>query len=259
MKARAVSVLRDAGWAPRLGQVLNNSPEPAEAWVEEHCRVLKRDAHSRAGLLLLDGTEHFLKLYLPKSPLQHWSFRWGLGRGVAAFDAAVRLQRAGIAVPAPEACLRADGGVILLTEAINGRDLKAHWKSARDPATGGELMGAAGAALGSLHLAGFSHGDCKWSNLLCAAEQIYLADLEAVKAAGLSSAAALRDLARFTLNAEDLAVAPELYQRFLVSYSRCTAQSEADIVRGTLPVLQALRARHAVRYGERGHHLLGVD
>lgn len=260
MNERRVKVLRDGGWAERLQRAVSQSPDQPEAWVEQHCNVLKRDAHSRAGLLRLDGAEHFLKLYLAKSPVQRWAFRWGVGRGVAAFEAALRLQRADIAVPAARACLLADGSVMLLTEAICGRDLKARWQSLEDADSGGEsLLDAAGLALGSLHQAGFSHGDCKWSNLLCANGQIYLADLEAVKSTALATQEAFRDLARFTLNAEDLAVPAALYQTFLASYCRHTGQEETAIERGTLPALKAMRARHAVRYGERGHRLLGVD
>jgi tRNA A-37 threonylcarbamoyl transferase component Bud32 len=226
--------------------------------MEFHTQILKQDANSRVGFLPLAGETCYLKLYLGKSPWQRIGFRLGRGRGVHAFDAARELQASGIAVPAPRTCLFLPGGLLLLTEAIPGRDLQALFRRGWDESVGRQLMASAGVSLGDLHRAGFSHGDCKWSNVLSSGERIYLVDLDAVRRVPMGSSAVLRDVARFTLNCEDLALSPDLYRVFLENYLRTTGQRQDTVECGTRPILEKLRSRHVARYGKRGHQLLGV-
>ena len=47
-----------------------------------------------------------------------------------------------------------------------GRDLRALWLEQPEPARAELLMRGAADTLAALHLAGFAHGDGKWSNLL---------------------------------------------------------------------------------------------
>ncbi len=151
--------------------------------MERHTRLLKSDTFSRVGLLELQGQCCFLKLYLAKSSLQRVGFRLGYGRGVHSFDAARRLARASLPVPSPLACLLVEEGMVLLTEGIaNSRDLRSLWLEQPAAGAASQLMQAAGDTLAALHLAGFAHGDCKWSNLLWNEVQMYLVDLEAVRA-----------------------------------------------------------------------------
>ncbi len=259
MNRGAVRVLRDAGFAQRLQGELAKPPESLHDWLASHGTLLKSDTHSTVALLPLDGEEHYLKLFRPKTTWQRWGFRLGRGRGIAAFDAAQSLERAGIDVPIAEACVTVSGCVLLLTEALRGRDLKALWLAKPGPAESAALMEAAGNALGSMHRAEFAHGDCKWSNLIHCDGRLYFADLEAVKQAPPTSAPALRDLARFTLNAEDLALPPDLYRLFLERYLAESGQPGARIRAAVLPLLDAMRARHLARYGARGHRLLEAD
>jgi tRNA A-37 threonylcarbamoyl transferase component Bud32 len=262
MSDAPVHVLRDGGWAQRLQACL---PDPAEAldhWFEGQAQILKRDAHSTVGLLPLDGETHFVKIYRPKAAWQRWGFRLGRGRGIHAYDAALRLQAAGIRVAEPQACLLLPGSLLLMTEALPGEDLKSLWlagdehgRDAGRTATAG-CMSAAGAALGALHRGGHAHGDCKWSNLLYVRGQVFFTDLEAVAAIDHVGPRALRDLARFTLNAEDLALPEDLYQAFLDAYLQTCKQSRRHIVACMLPILDELRARHRERYGSRGHRLI---
>jgi tRNA A-37 threonylcarbamoyl transferase component Bud32 len=219
--------------------------------------VLKRDAHSLAGLLELSGKPVFIKLYLAKGPVQRLGFRLGRGRGLRSFDRARALLGAGVRVPEPRACVGCPGALLLQTEAVPGAvDLKARWRASPPEAVRRELMEAAGEALGALHRAGFAHGDCKWSNLLCAAEGVYLADLEAVRRAPLAASHLWRDLARFTLNAEDLAVSSGDYRAFIDSYVSASGIPREMLLPRTLPILLRLRGRHQRRYGERGAPLL---
>ena len=256
MSDLAVHVLRDGGWAQSLQACL---PDPAEAldhWFEVRAQILKRDAHSAVGLLPIDGDAHFVKLYRPKAAWQRWGFRLGRGRGIHAFDAALRLQAAGTLVAQPQACLLRSGSLLLMTEALPGEDLKSLWLADEEHGRTARRMAAAGAALGALHRGGHAHGDCKWSNLLYVDERVYFTDLEAVAAIDHVGPRALRDLARFTLNAEDLALPVDLYQAFLDAYLQGCQQSRRHIVACMLPILDELRARHRVRYGSRGHRLV---
>lgn len=115
-------------------------------------------------------------------------------------------------------------------------------------------MRAAASILASLHNAGFSHGDCKWSNFLWLGDEFYLVDLEAVSRCGKKQHV---DLARFIMNAEDLAIPGELFGVFLSHYFDAVENTREQQVPKILPVLKRLRARHELQYGSRGHKLLG--
>ncbi len=253
MSPGGARILRGGPWAERLVEALARPPADTAAWMEQHARLLKSDRFSCVGLLVLARELHYLKFYRAKSNLQRLGFRLGRGRGVRAFDMGEALARQGIAVPEPRACLLVPRGMLLLTEGLDGAsDLQALWRREQGPGDPYGLMAAAGRALGRFHRAGYAHGDCKWSNLLWCAGQFYLADLEAVRQAPLGSRRQARDLARFTLNAEELSAGEAHYRRFLSSYCDATGTPAATAIGRLLPDLRKLRARHRVRYGERG-------
>lgn len=231
--------------------------EGTAAWLQREGRVLKQDPYSLVALVELGGELHYAKYYRPKNMIQRLQFRFGGCRGVAAFDNAVALAALGIEVPAPHACALMPDGVLLLTEAIiDGQDLKHLWVEGLKPARLQQLMAHAGAVLATLHEAGYSHGDAKWSNFLVSQSSIYLVDLEAVCPAGPSSGHCVRDVARFTLNAEDMGLAPEYYAAFLEAYAEDRCVPARDIEVRMQPLLDKLRARHLRKYGERGHRLV---
>lgn len=249
--------LRGDDWAARLSSALAESPADTASWMERHTRLLKTDTFSRVGLLELQGRPCFLKLYLAKSPLQLFGYRLGYGRAVRSFDAAQRLARAGLAVPSPLACLLVEEGMILLTEGIaHGRDLRALWLEQPAPAPAKQLMGAAGRVLAALHQAGFAHGDCKWSNLLWDGAQLYLADLDAVRAVKAVRKQPLPlhnrqllDLARYTVDAEELGASPAQYSEFMDGYCSAMDCRRELVSAGMLPAVEAIRKRHRHTYG----------
>ena len=250
-------ILRGAEYPEALQQALAAGPADKFAWMDEHTRVLKRDAFSCVGLLQLQGRHCYLKLYRAKGLLQGLGFRLGRCRAVASFDNAARLLDAGIPVPAPLGCLLCGGDVFLLTAGIDGsRDLKSLWVQGQTDARLDELMQLAGSSLAALHAAGFCHGDCKWSNFLVADQRVYLVDLEAVGRTRGESPNCLRDLARFTVNAEDMGLAPDHYATFIDSYTAGLGQDREHVVSRLRPDLAKLRQRHLQKYGERGHRLL---
>ena len=225
-----------------------------QEWMVNDCQLLKRDSHSLVALAPLPQGLSYLKFYQPKNALQRLAFRLGFGRGVQAFDNAKRLADAGVPVPAPRACLLVDGGIMLLTEGMEGAvDLKSLWQG-----SGAQPVSLVPAAelLAKLHLAGFSHGDCKWSNLLCGADGMSLVDLEAVGECPPGASAQWRDLARFTVNAEDLGVDAADYEDFLCAYCRQTDATQAQVIANMQSPLARLRKRHRSKYGERGSQLV---
>jgi tRNA A-37 threonylcarbamoyl transferase component Bud32 len=225
--------------------------------MQRHTRALKHDAHSRVGLLEVQGEPCFLKLYLAKSRWHTLGFRCGYGRGLRSFDAARQLLQHSLCVPAPRAVVLVTGGLMLLTEfVVNSRDLRAQWLAGPAPALALQLMECAGTSLAALHRAGFVHGDCKWSNLLWAEGKFYLVDLEAVRAVrqGVGTPATphprqLRDLARFTVDAEELGVERTQYTAFLQSYCTGTHWPNESLARSISAAAQPIRNRHLKKYG----------
>ena len=146
---------------------------------------------------------------------------------------------------------------MLLTQGLpESEDLKTLWLSSPSPETWEQLLLNVGSALAEFHRAGFSHGDCKWSNLVHSRGQFYFVDLEAVKQVSKKSPRIARDLARFTVNAEDMGLSGEHYESFLGRYAEEVGSSRELLVTQILGPLQQLRSRHLSKYGSRGHRLI---
>ena len=250
-------VLRGQAWAQILCSAIEPAGENVGAWMGTHTQVLKQDKYSQVGLLHLEGELCYLKLYRPKSTLQQLRFRLGRGRAVQNFDSATALRAVAVPVPEARACLRVPGGMLLLAQGITqASDLQRLWQQHCSRETQENIMHQAALALACLHRQGFAHGDCKWSNMLWAQEQLYLVDLDAVVTARAGSAQQARDLARFTLNAEEQELQPALYEKFLQEYLQLTTVARQDVMQAMLPPLQKLRQRHQQRYGAGGQRLV---
>jgi tRNA A-37 threonylcarbamoyl transferase component Bud32 len=265
--ASAGKNIRGSDWAQSLADRVTAPPHEITGWMEQHTRLIKSDQWSRVGLLELREKLCFLKLYLAKSRLQRLAFRLGYCRAVRSFDAALELAKAGLPVPQPLACLSVPGGMMLLTEGIvGGQDLRTLWLAQPGETAALDLLAAAGETLATLHRAGFSHGDCKWSNLLWCHSKFYLVDLEAVRSLrgnGDASGGARsphprqqRDLARFTIDAEELGASPEFYERFLASYLHVSGCGREQLIAGVRPLLPPIRQRHRRAYNTRVQPLL---
>lgn len=252
-------VIRGEVWSQRLCQLLalTHSAADIENWMELETRIIKRDAWSRVGLLTIEHKLCYLKYYQAKSAQQSLLFRFGFGRGARSFDMAQKLALAGVAVPEPRACLGVPGGMLLLTEGLAGAtDLKNLWLERPSEERLRELMASAGRALAELHGAGYVHGDCKWSNLVDSGGRFFFVDLEAVQRARQGASTMARDLARFTVNAEDMGLPPEHYQIFLSTYATDIGREHDHLIQAMLMPLQRLRRKHQVAYGPRGHQLI---
>jgi tRNA A-37 threonylcarbamoyl transferase component Bud32 len=250
-------IIRGTVWAEQLRELLAKAPTEIDTWMEQQTRLLKSDNHSRVGLLPLGRELCYLKLYRGKSALQNLFFRLGYGRGVRAFDAARKLAAAGVAVPEPRGALQLPGGMLLLTEGIaDSSDLISLWRQQPGDEKLQELMAGAGRALAGLHGAGFAHGDCKWSNLLISGERFFFVDLESVLKLRVGSPGIARDLARFTVNAEDMGLPGEYYELFLATYAIGVGRQRDALVREILKPLGRMRRKHLAKYGARGHRLI---
>ena len=253
--AADLRVLRDGKWPQALAEALRAAPGDCWQWIATHGRVIKLDSYSCAALIELRGQSCFVKLYRPRGRLHRWLLGTAQGRPLRSQKAARELLLAGVQVPAPRGCLRADGGLLTLAEGlVAAEDMQTRWSSASD-AVRRELMSAAAIAMARLHLAGYCHGDCKWSNLLCMDGQVYLVDLDAVRSAPVGGRRQLRDLARFTLNAEELAADSGHYAYFFDVYLAQLGLARDVISSGMLPQLHKLRERHRKQYGSSGQRL----
>ena len=249
-------IIRGESWGASLQAALVTPPEDIAAWMQQHTRILKSDTDSQVAMLQLRQQECYLKFYGYKSVRQQCLFRLGRGRPVRSFDVARKLIASEVPVPSPRACLLVPGGMLLLTEGISGgRNLNDLWREQLPGDTSRQLLQSAGESIAQLHRAGFAHGDCKWSNLLWSGQQLFLVDLDAACKALYPGTKQARDLARFTLNAEELGVTTQLYEHFLGSYLRGFGGSRKEAIERMLPILRKLRGRHVARYGQCGQPL----
>jgi tRNA A-37 threonylcarbamoyl transferase component Bud32 len=250
-------IIRGELWGRHLIGLLSPTPPDVGAWMELHSKILKRSSDSLVGLLSVHDQLCYLKFYQSKSVVQKCLFRLGCGRAVRSFDMARELSGTGVAVPEPRACVALTGGMLLLTEGLpDSADLRSTWLESEDEEKRGQLMVAAAGALAKLHGAGFTHGDGKWSNFLLQGGKVTLVDLEAVSQCGPDRTGVARDLARFTVNAEDLAVAPNHYETFLAGYSESMQRPRDTLLEDMWVPLKRLRGRHLQKYGVRGHRLV---
>ena len=251
------SIVRGGSWALCLQERLAQAPDNIDAWLDGELEQLKEESHSRVGLISLQNERCYLKFYRHKSALQSLSFKLGYGRAVHSFDRAQELLAAHVSVPEPRACLRINGGMLLLTEALlDSTDLIALWRARPSDEKLRRIMTAAGLALAGLHSAGYSHGDCKWSNLMRGDGTIFFIDLEGVRRSQHGNSNLTRDLARFTVNAEDMALPPPHYEVFLSAYAEGVGRERDSLIREILVPLQQLRRKHLAKYGPRGHQLI---
>ncbi|GAB3283184.1 lipopolysaccharide kinase InaA family protein [Parahaliea aestuarii] len=252
-----VQVLREGPLHEALCSELA-STDNLRRWLGDRGRLLKQENRSMVVLAGIDGRECYLKLFASKSRWQGLLFRFSISRAVRGFDAARRLREAGVRVPEPLCCLWLEEGALLATAALDGADLKTLWTG--DPGHALDwfsIMQRCAQSVAALHRAGYAHGDCKWANLVLEGDHCVLVDLDGVSRASQASKHLAVDLARFTLNAEELSLPVEYYDVFLETYCQETGRNWADVTRAVIAPLVTLRKRHAHKYGRRGHELLG--
>lgn len=253
----SLRTLRDGPLCEALGGELAGSTNTG-AWLRKRGQVLKHEPRSMVVLAEIGGQPCYLKLFLGNSRWQGLWVRFSVGRAVRGFDAARQLHDAGVPVPEPLGCLRVDEGALLATAAVAGTDLKTLWTG--DPGHAMDwfsIMQRSAQSVAALHRAGYAHGDCKWANLVLEGDHCMLVDLDGVTRATPASKRQAADIARFTLNAEELSLPVEYFDAFIETYCLETGRSWSEVTAATIAPLVSLRKRHARKYGRRGHELLG--
>jgi tRNA A-37 threonylcarbamoyl transferase component Bud32 len=242
-----------------MAEVLLQSPSGAAAgsWIEEHGQIRKSDTQSLSALARLDGQPCFLKLYRHTSPLHKAMFALGVARPLRNFSAARELDALGVAVPRPLACLQVPDGILLVIEGLTeGSNLLDLWRRPLEENQMVPIMQAAGENLAALHSAGYAHGDCKWSNLFWDGVRVFLVDLDSARKSELRSSAQARDLARFTVNAEQLRIGSRVFEVFLEAYSQRLGDSRRAVVQRMLPVLLQYRKKYLARHDSSAQRLI---
>jgi tRNA A-37 threonylcarbamoyl transferase component Bud32 len=256
LKQGVSQIVRGSADNPRVAQFVDELDYPVYQWFEQRVDIRKQSADSVVGFYNLAGRSHYLKLFVAHSFWQRSFIGLGFSRALKSYDMANKLEACGIPVPAPLACVRHREGIVLITEALSGgHDMLALWEDDQ-LAVDQQCWRAAGELLANLHNASYYHGDCKWSNLLWSGGHFTLLDLEAVKSIIPGSGRHYKDIARFTLNAEDMGAQAENYELFLTTYANNRSLSSSEVARKTMPYLKKLRSRHQQKYGSRGHVLM---
>lgn len=253
-----VRIIRGDYWAELLQDELVRSAVGAAEWMEDHTNILKSDEYTLSGLMRMDGQVCFLKLYRFKSVLHRLQFALGMGRPLRNFTATRDLDAQGLAVPRPFACLSVPEGMLLLIEGLSGPGTLADlWR--RGTFAGDEpvrVMRGAGETLATLHRSGYAHGDCKWSNLFWDGYRVCLLDLDDARRSRSRSKHQAEDLARFTVNAEELSIGSELFEEFLTAYLDGVVDNRRRAIERMLPSLLRYRKKHLARYGPHGQRLV---
>lgn len=255
--ARATEIAGELRAAMPAGtDAATNKVSSVRAALDSMGQCVKDDPFSAVFLAELRGRPCYCKLFIAKSPVQSLLFRLVRGRALRSYDSAESLRALGVQVAEPLACLGLNGGVLLVTEALPGDDIKALWMQRPDTVRWDRVMNACGSALAELHDTGYTHGDTKWSNWVWGDGRLTLVDLDAIRHSAQRSRRG-RDLARFILNAEEMGLPRADFEHFLDAYTDISGISRDAVEAMALAPLRRLRKKHRKRYGQRGHTLMG--
>jgi len=238
---------------PLIAELSQLAATPAD-WLAE------LQAQGPVGLgTFVEGRCHrpiFVKYYPARSALQKLRRRLGLAPAGRAFARARQLHQAAVRVPEPLCCIPLGGaGDLLLTEALQGPNLGDAWPLL-DSAGRQHQLRAAADLLANLHAAGFRHRDAKWENFVLASDQLWLVDLDGSGRLRRARRDRARDLARFTLSAEQFQVPAASYRLFLQQYQAAGGQGVDSLLPHIRSALQRLRQRHRERYGRISESLI---
>lgn len=245
-------------WGRRLREHLSKPPLGVGNWLRQRSRVIKDEPASMVGLVEMRRRPCCLKLYRGR-PVVQLLCLLRLGRPMASYRTGLKLAAQGVPVPRPFSCVIAFEGVLLLTEGLpEAGDYNRLWQAGpgREQSLG--MMRAAGETIAGFHGAGYTHGDCKWNNLVWSEQTCFLVDLDGARRRPLFGAARrrARDIARFAVSAEEADVSTGLLDEFLDSYLRRSGEDRDQLLKRMQPHLTKLRNRHRERYGVEPQPLL---
>lgn len=245
-------------WGQRLREHLNKPPLGVGNWLRQRSRVLKDERAKIVGLVELRRRPCCLKLYRGRPPGLQLLCLLRLGRPMSTYRTGLKLAAQGVPVPRPFSCVIVFEGVLLLTEGLPQEgEYSRLWQAVpgREQALG--MMRAAGETIADLHGAGYTHGDCKWNNLVWSEQTCFLVDLDGARRSRFPAARRrARDIARFAVSAEEAGVSTALLDEFLDSYLRRSGEDRDKLRKRMQPHLTKLRHRHRERYGVEPQPLL---
>lgn len=244
-------ILRGEAWGHRVKRRLNQPPVGIVPWMQQHTILIKDEPKRMVGYYPMRDVPCFIKLYRRRTPLHLLVYAMRLGQPLRTFRNIIELSANGVPTPRPLSCVLTWQGVLVLTKGVSeGGTYDQLWASRPAREEAHRMMRGAGKTIASAHACGFSHGDCKWSNLLWSQGECYLIDLDSARRSRFRRARRrARDLARFTVAAEEGGVPQELLESFLHSYLEESGDSRDDLIRRMRPNLEKLRNRHEKKYG----------
>jgi tRNA A-37 threonylcarbamoyl transferase component Bud32 len=249
-------------WHPSRGNdVGDESVRATIREFERNTNMIKSGSVSRVGLVqVADGSLSYVKHYRARSLGQRLALALGVSRPQRCFSITREIKQQGLPVPDATHLLPVTRpgslpwGCYFIGEGLLGSDLRALWVESEDRAGLTPLLAQTGLELARLHQADYVHGDCKWSNIHFQTGRLTWLDLD--NAGRFQPKRAARDVARFVVNAEDLAAGREQLDEFLNAYAEARDMTTVDLLHWIGPALAKLRARHAASYGERGSRLV---
>lgn len=243
--------VRGKTWGQRLKRRLRKPPLGFYAWLEAHTKPLRDDSGGYVGAFQMRDMPCYLKLYRGKFLLHVIPTLLRLSQPMRTFRKAVALAANGVPISRPLACVLVKEGVLMLSEGLYSvADYSRLWQAPPAKEEAERMMHCAGATLAAVHTAGYSHGNCRWDNLLWSEGECYLVDLDGTRRRRFRVAHhRARDLARFTVNAEEAGVSSDLLEVFLNSYLEVMCESQEPLIARMRPHLKKLRRRHESKYG----------
>jgi len=167
------------------------------------------------------------------------------------------LHRKGVPVARPLCCLLVSEGSLLLTEGLTrGIDYSSRWQQLPSEQEQKAMMTCAAQTLAQLHLLKYFHGDCQWNNLLWREGQCYVVNLDLAGKSRFGASRRAVDLARFTADAEEREIDPELYGLFLDTYVRAIEIPREQLLEKMKSPLAKFRSSHEQQHGVMAEPLL---
>jgi len=256
LRTRVLEQATAGNWGQGLLSALPADQAGVGQWLCQQGRLLKSDKTSLACLLELQNEACFAKLYRHKHSLRALFPAITARRSRNAFSVGSAMHRDGVNVVEPLCCLLLPEGALLLTQALEATDsLAVTWYRLCPTEREAHLLACAG-AIAAMHGRGYAHGDCKWQNLVPAGGRCFLVDLDAARQSAVGSKWQVRDIARFTVNAEEQSVDAAAFSPFLDAYFDAVQSDRERFLAAVAEQAQVFRRRHRHRYGTRGSALL---